>query len=148
MVGCEWFDVKLNFFIDREVVDIDFLIKSATNNEWEWTKISKHKSLTINHILTYPDKPWNWIEVSKNPGIKKDDVKVNKNLPFNWIHLVLNPNFNIYYYNKFYPNQTLSRPKPPKYLLNPFLNPTLTFESIQREKENKIDIDFYELSNV
>jgi hypothetical protein len=80
-----------------------YIILSMTElQDWsclDWTRISKHRDLTIEFILKHQNKPWDWLEISKHPNfnvewlkallrlkyINSDELSENHNLTISWL---------------------------------------------------------------
>ena len=55
---------------------------------WYWTKLSSHKNITWDIIVSNPDKPWYWNSISHNPNITLKIIQENLDKEWNWDFLL------------------------------------------------------------
>lgn len=73
------------------------LSRFGNNAKWNWDKISRNSSITMNDIEMNMNKPWNWSQVSCNPNIT---IQINHGIGnifhlIQLLHLILYANIQI-----------------------------------------------------
>ena len=59
----------------------------------DWSFISGHPDLTLEHIANNPGLPWCWTIISKHPNMTWDIITANASVyPWDWISMLDNPN--------------------------------------------------------
>lgn len=81
-------------------MDWNFVLKKYFNSwkytHWDWTELSKNKTLTWKFIKKYPKLPWNWFYISSHNCVTFDTIIKNlKKYPWNIRGISINPNITI-----------------------------------------------------
>ena len=114
----------------------------------DWSGLSTHPNLTIQHLLEFPDKPWSWNKVSKHPNITIDDI-IHHELPWSMECVGGNPNMTIQDIQRIqhrlirtsWIHLTLNRSIPIKDMLD---NPHFPWDwvALQHRTDPEITLDF------
>ena len=86
------FDVGLIFETNMNLIININDILAHPELKWNWIRVSKNPSVTLDIVLSNIDKPWNWKYLSRHRNITMADIQSHLDLPWNWYSVSNNPN--------------------------------------------------------
>ena len=81
--------------LKRIITILDGKMIVKTNEIVLWEKINNYPDVTLDYVLSNPDKIWNWFSITRHPNLTIDIIKKYPTLNWDWHYISLYLNITV-----------------------------------------------------